>query len=407
VSRWLSWALLLVAAVLAPAGVALAVAGETAGLDLPEGRGSELALELATALGSVPFAVVGLLIVRKAHRNRIGWIFLATGSLLALTSVSYGYADLALYGGRDWPGAAWTAWLAGWLVIVPAFEAPCVVAQLFPTGRPLRGRWPRRLRLSLVAAVYLVLPAMLAPGPLDSYPTVDNPTALPHWVGGALFDPVWALAIFGLLGISFASLVVRFRRARGVERQQLSWLALAAGVAIAGLVVGFAFDGISVPVRTAAYVTAVAGVMAIPVAAGVAILRYRLYEIDRIVSRTLTYAALTAILGAAYLGLVLAGQAVFSSFAGGSNLAIAVSTLVVAASFLPVRSRVQRVVDRRFNRRRFDAERTLEAFGSRLREQVELDALAADLRGVVGETMAPRHVSLWLRSERGRPVTIP
>ena len=139
--------------------------------------------------------------------------------------------------------------------------------------------------------------------------------------------------------------------------------------------------------------------IALPISVGIAVLRYRLYEIDRIISRTLVYVALTVILGAAYVGLVLAGPALFSSFAGGSNLAIAASTLVVAALFLPVRSRVQGFVDRRFYRRRYDAQRTLEAFGIRLREQVELDALATDLAAVVSETMQPAHVSVWRRGE--------
>jgi hypothetical protein len=129
-------------------------------------------------------------------------------------------------------------------------------------------------------------------------------------------------------------------------------------------------------------------------------LRYRLYDVDRLISRSLTYALVTAVLVAAYAGLVLAGQAVFSSFAGGGDLAIAVSTLVVAALFLPLRSRVQRVVDRRFNRRRYDAARTLEAFGARLRDQVELDGLRADLERAVGETMQPAHATVWLREER-------
>jgi hypothetical protein len=137
-----------------------------------------------------------------------------------------------------------------------------------------------------------------------------------------------------------------------------------------------------------------------PVAVAIAILRYRLYEIDRIVSRTLVYGSLTVVLGAAYVALVLAGQALFSSFAGGSNLAIAISTLAVAALFLPVRSRVQHFVDRRFYRRRYDAQRTLESFGARLREQVELEGLSSDLVAAVGEALQPAQASLWLRREQ-------
>jgi hypothetical protein len=153
------------------------------------------------------------------------------------------------------------------------------------------------------------------------------------------------------------------------------------------------------------YTLILLGMLAIPIAIGLAILRYRLYDVDLVISRSLTYAVVTILLAAAYAVLVLAGQAVFSSLVGGSNLAIAVSTLVVAALFLPLRRRVQAFVDRRFYRRRYDAARTLEAFGARLRHQVELDGLRADLQGVVAETMQPAHVSVWLRSEKA--VTIP
>jgi hypothetical protein len=138
----------------------------------------------------------------------------------------------------------------------------------------------------------------------------------------------------------------------------------------------------------------------LPVALGFAMLKYRLYDIDRLISRTIAYVGVTAVLGGAYVGLVLAGQVLFSSFAGGSNLAIAASTLVVAALFLPVRSRVQRVVDRRFYRRRYDAQRTLEGFGARLREQIDLVTPERDLQGVVTETMQPLHVAVWLRRPR-------
>ena len=193
------------------------------------------------------------------------------------------------------------------------------------------------------------------------------------------------------------SIVLRFRRARGVERQQLTVL-LAVGVAgsvafILGVIVTLAGAeelGIGITML---------GVLAVPVGIGVAMLRYRLYDIDRLISRSLTYALVTTMLVLAYAALVLGGQALFSSFAGGGDLAIAVSTLLVAALFLPLRSRVQRFVDRRFYRRRYDAQRTLEAFGARLREQVELDGLRSDLEGVVRETIQPAHVSVWLRPE--------
>ena len=244
---------------------------------------------------------------------------------------------------------------------------------------------------------YLALGPALDPGTLGSYPTVENPAGLPGRVGSLIVDPTWGVAFVLLFGLSLASVVTRFRRSRGIERQQLTWLALAGGVAIVGLLAGIMLDGLDTWIATVFIVVAFTGFLLMPVAVAVAILRYRLYEIDRIVSRTLVYASLTVVLGGAYVGLVLGGQALFSSFAGGSNLAIAGSTLVVAALFLPVRSRLQGFVDRRFYRRRYDAQRTLEAFGARLREQVQLETLTGELCVAVEETMQPAHVSLWLR----------
>jgi hypothetical protein len=196
--------------------------------------------------------------------------------------------------------------------------------------------------------------------------------------------------------------VVRFRRSRGIERQQMKWLAWAGAVPVTAFAVSFTEstfvdEGLIVDV---VFITGFAGLMLVPVAVAIAILRYRLYEIDRVISKTLVYGLVTVVLGAAYVALVLAGQAVSSSFAGGSNLAIAVSTLIVAALFLPLRGRVQRLVDRRFYRRRYDAQRTLDAIGTRLREQIDLDGLCADLEAVVTETMQPAHVGLWLREVR-------
>jgi hypothetical protein len=226
---------------------------------------------------------------------------------------------------------------------------------------------------------------------------VENPAALPEPAARLIVDATWGVAILGLFSVSLVSIMLRFRRSRDTERQQLKWLALAGGVVIVAFAVSMWAQAAPAPWPTVVGLIAFCSFASMPVAVAVAILRYRLYELDRIVSKTLVYGALTVILGAGYAGLVLAGQWASSSFAGGSSLAIAVSTLAVAALVLPLRRRLQRVVDRRFYRRRYDAQRTLEAFGTRLREQVELDALAADLRAVVDETMGSAHVSLWLR----------
>jgi hypothetical protein len=200
--------------------------------------------------------------------------------------------------------------------------------------------------------------------------------------------------------LSVTAAVLRFRRSRGIERDRMKWLAFAALVLCGSFVGAAALSATSI--STLGDFLVGLGFAGIPISVGIGVLRYRLYDIDRVISRTLAFTAVTLALGAVYIGLVLAGQALFSSVAGGGGLVVAVSTLIVAALFLPVRSRVQRFVDRRFNRRRYDAQRTLAAFGSRLREQVETEALRADLAGVIDETMQPGHLSVWLRE---RPTT--
>ncbi|MCY7302059.1 MAG: hypothetical protein LH654_03305 [Thermoleophilia bacterium] len=400
--RALAWALFGAVVALAPACAALGIAGDRRGLVLPEDRGSMLPQALIIAVASLEFAVIGLLIARRQRSNPIGWIFLGSGALLALVGCAYGYADLALYGGLGWPLVPVATWITAWAFIPPVFVAPCLIALLFPTGKPLTRRWRVAVRFVLAGLVLAPFGSAFQGGPLAGYPDVENPAAVPvladvastmDSVGQVTFAPAMLL-------LALASLVVRFRRSRGVERLQLKWAAYAGSL----MVVGFlgAFVGGSTVISDIGFVTGIVGFVLLPVAVGVAILRYRLFDIDRVISKTLVYAALSLVLGAAYVGLVLGGQALFSSFAGGSNLAIAVSTLVVAALFLPARGRVQVFVKRRFYRRRYDAQRTLEAFGARLREQVELDALCRDLRTVVSGTMQPRHVSVWLRAKGSR-----
>jgi hypothetical protein len=242
--------------------------------------------------------------------------------------------------------------------------------------------------------------AAVYPGPIDS--TWPGTHEKPLTIGGtkgfldAAKDPAGLVFILLLAGL-LASVAVRFRRSRGDERQQLKWMLAAVAVLVVWILIREAL-GTNVSSALNGILFGLA-VVSLPVAAGIAMLKYRLYDVDVVIRKTLVYGSLTVLLAVAYIGLVLAGQAVFESFTGGSNLAIAVSTLVIAALFLPLRSRIQRLVDRRFYRRRYDAARTLASFAARLRNEVDLEALTGDLRRVVNETMRPAHLSVWLRDE--------
>jgi len=407
VRRGIAWSVFGLVLALAALAIGLAVAGALHGIDLPPSHDPTLPLTLTGCVAALLYATVGLLIARREPRNAIGWIFLGSAATLAAMAAAYGYADLALYGGEGWPAAVWAGWFANWSLIPPVFLAPCLVAQLFPSGRPLPGAWRWVFWVSLAFAVQAVLTSSLAPGHVDPYPEHANPAGLTGTAGDVVkaMDGIGeAVEAPALFLVSLAALVVRFRRSRGIERQQMKWLTFAGALLVAAFAISFVASPLGVPqvVEDVLFLIGIAALVLMPVSVAVAILRYRLYEIDRVISRTIVYGGLTLVLGAAYAVLVLAGQALFSSFAGGSNLAIAVSTLVVAALALPLRKRVQRFVDRRFYRRRYDAGRTLEAFGARLRDQIELGGLRADLEGVVRETMQPEHVSLWLRPEARR-----
>jgi hypothetical protein len=287
-------------------------------------------------------------------------------------------------------------WTVTWLD--PLFFCFVVFLVLFfPEGRMPSRRWRYVLAGLVIASAAMIVTTAIKPGIVfDPTLPVENPAGIERveTIRNAVSTAASLLFIVTAI-LACVGAVLRFRRARGVARQQFKWFGLAVCLLfVAFLMIGLTGNGFPDQVAEAFVGAAFAG---LALAVGVAVLRYRLYDIDRVVSKTLVYGGLTLVLGAAYVGLVLAGQALFSSFAGGSNLAIAVSTLVVAALFLPARARVQRLVDRRFYRRRYDAQRTLDAFGARLREQVELDGLRVDLEGVVRETMQPAQVSLWLR----------
>jgi hypothetical protein len=354
--------------------------------------------EWAFGLAFMAYALVGALIVSRHPRNPVGWLFCLIGATSAGHEALYAYASRS---GRA-PGEQAAAWLVAWMT-EPSTAAIVLLLLLFPTGRFLSPRW-RRVGWTAVAAA-LVWAAALAfdPGPLRSVKTIDNPLGLDTLDGllGVLVNagpPVFLV----LVGAGLAGVVVRFRGAKAQERRQIKWLALAAGYGAASLLALMLLfllvetdEGFGDVLTALLFAAALAS---FPVAAGVAILRHRLYDIDLVISRALVYGALTATLAVAYLGSVLLLQLVLNP---SSDLAVAASTLAVAALFRPARLRIQSAVDRSFYRRRYDAARTLEAFGSRLRDQVDLDALSGDLRRVVGETVQPAHVSLWLR-ERPR-----
>ncbi|MCY7302060.1 MAG: hypothetical protein LH654_03310, partial [Thermoleophilia bacterium] len=364
------------------------------------GRGDNFEV-LASIVLVGPFACVGALVAARQPLNPIGWLLEGIGLALAVAHACDSTIDYGLAHPGQVPSLGSFA-LVSSLAFGGFFALLILVLVLLPNGRLSSRRW-RFVPAGLALLVAINLASIVRPGLFDDWDKqgIRNPLGIEAL--GSLFsvlNQALILLTFLLLLLSIVSVVLRFRRSVGVERAQLRWIAAAVaatGITMVTMVVGSAILGD----RRAAdilWAAAIVSISFIPIGIGIAVLRYRLYEIDRVISRTLVYAAVTVVLGASYVGLVLLGQAVFSSFAGGSNLAIAVSTLLVAALFLPVRGRVQRLVDRRFYRRRYDVERTLESFGARLREQIELEGLRHDLVAVVGETMQPAHVAVWLRS---------
>jgi hypothetical protein len=337
------------------------------------------------------FATMGALVASRRPRNPIGWILLAAAASYTIG----GLTVIQTEGGGDAP--VLVRWLSTWVWLAGLGPAATFALLLFPDGRLPSPRWRAFAWFAAATIVLTIASIAFEPGPFEDQ-TVENPLgfdAVPGLVT-TLQDalaPALALTILG----SIVSLFARFRRARGVERQQLKWLSYTGamvGVAMATAIAIEVIVGEGAVELTNTIVSL--ALAAVPVAMGIAILRHRLYDIDVVINRTLVYGTLSATLGGAYLGLVLLiGLAV-----GQSGFAVAASTLAVAALFGPARARIQALVDRRFYRRRYDAAQTLEAFGGRLREELDLEALGADLRGVVRDTVQPEHVSLWLRRSR-------
>jgi hypothetical protein len=346
----------------------------------------------------------GAILVTRLPRHIVGWLLLAGGLSLAVSTVAQAVADYGLneHPGSV-PGAVWFAVLSG---ATSAFFVGLLggfVPLFFPTGRLPSPRWRVVLVFGFIATVSLVASSVLGPFPVGDYPAeIANPLAL----GGPAGDLIALLATIGnLFGVIafvcvIASLVGRYRRARGVERAQLKWFAYVGLVVVPLLVLGIVTSGSPEPFASISeliWVGAIAGLALMPVTIGIAVLRYHLYEIDRLVSRTISWAVITILIVGLFAGGVLALQAILASVLQSNELAVAGSTLLVFGLFQPLRRQVQKIVDRRFNRARYDADRTVAAFAARLRDEVDLEQIEAEIVATVARTVEPRSVSLWLR----------
>jgi hypothetical protein len=342
---------------------------------------------------TLAYATVGALITTRRPAHPVGWLFLGAGlgGAAQLATGEFAAAFLAASGPSVAVAVAALASSSFQLVVVGLLV--CLLL-LFPTGRPPSRRWWVLVWVVAAGVVLFSVGAGLAPARYEDFPGVENPfgmtslEAVLKWidgVGGVLF-------VAGFLG-ALASLVVRFTRSRGLERQQLKWFVYAAGLGVAVLVL---------PIPLPGFLVWTLAPVGLSTAAAVAVLRYRLYDIDRLINRTLVYGLLTAILGLGYAAGSLVFILVTGVGAGPPSWLVAAVTLAAAAVFRPARHRIQAAVDRRFNRRKYHAATTIQAFTTRLREQIDLDTLSNELLAVVDQTMEPTRVSLWLRpSPRG------
>jgi hypothetical protein len=401
VATWLAWSMWALTMVVAGLGARFIALRPLEGFD---------AFDLIVSiLIMASFPTVGALIASRRPRNPIGWIFSAMGLLFVTALLSGSYAQ---YGLVEAPGSLRGAETAGWIQnwIWPVLLAPIgFVLLLFPDGRPASRRWRPVVWILAGGLAGWFVSAALGPGPL-AYAGYGIPNPFGIEALGGIPGPLSALSGILLLGsvlASVVSIIMHFRRSRGDERQQLKWFAYAGALVGLTAVISLTAEGTAgtdpSPIVDLLQLSLATTLSAVPIAAGIAILRYRLYDIDLVINRTLVYGSLTVVLAAVYVaGVVLLPRLV--RLGEGNDLAVAGSTLAVAGLFSPLRRQVQGFVDRQFYRSRYDAQRTVEAFSSRLREEVDLEELTSDLVALVRKTLQPAHVSVWLA---GSPVARP
>src|SRR5829696_4497532 len=346
---------------------------------------------------------VGAIVASRTPENPIGWLLFLSGLATSISHFSAQYAIYALSARPDsLPAGEAFAWIVTWILPIMIGLGVFTIL-LFPTGRLPSRRW-RWLGWLTIAFVFVgAISGAFSPGPVDGLGPLRNPLGIEGFTYGYKVV-LYPMAPF-LFAASALSVFVRLRRATGVERQQIKWFAYTAGLTAIAIVLRIIVVAVDVPVwvERAEFAVFTAAGTANTVSIGIAILRYRLYDIDIIINRTLVYGSLTAILAGVYFGSVTATQALFSILTDQQELpqvVVVTSTLLIAALFNPLRRRIQSFIDRRFYRRKYDAIKTLEAFSVKLRDVTDQDALSDDLVGVVRETMQPAHVSLWLRPEK-------
>ncbi len=319
------------------------VLGIATGGPPPHHRGGDPGLAVIMAAICLPFAGIGSAVVARRSENAIGWLFAVVGLLFAISAFGTGWVAYSVFKSAL-PGTAFAAWVIAWLMPMPLFAAPLVLLLLFPDGKPLTRHW--RVALWGVALwASLVFMTSLERGPFSDWPQLSNPVGFGGALGRALGSINTGLGFLAVpLFLAAATcLVLRLRRSHGQERLQIKWVVYAASIAAVGFTISFVTPS---PFADVTFWVGLVGLASIPFAAGAAILRYRLYEIDRLINRTLVYALLTATLAAVYVGSVLLLQLALNSFTSDSSLAVAVSTLAVAAAFRPARARIQGAVDR-------------------------------------------------------------
>ena len=357
------------------------------------------------------FPLVGALIASKRPKNAVGWLCLAVGLMWILAGALdyYSYYGVATPGSVPFPVAM--AGISDWIWVPAMGFLGIYVLLLFPDGRLPSRRWRPLAWLSGAVIFLLSAGVMLVPGPLGNLAGVPKPFG----IEGAEWMTAGTYALLPLLPLcmlaSALSLVLRYRRSGGEERQQIKWIAFAGSVVVMlyaiAMIASFVFPEESWTTAGSVWwlniltYAVLSSFTLIPIAVGIAVLKYRLYEIDLLINRTLVYGSLTVTLVALYFCGIVALQRLFVVLTGQqSTLAVVASTLAIAALFNPLRRRIQSLVDRRFYRKKYDAAKTLESFSARLRNETDLGSLSDEVLGVVRETMQPAHASLWLRSHR-------